>query len=366
MPDYDIIVIGGGMIGAAVGFGLARLGQRTAIFDEGDVAFRAARGNFGLVWVQGKGKDFPAYADWTRRSAEIYGEFIDELDDITDTATGYDRPGGIYLCLSEQEFAERGSMLAALAAATNSDFSYEMLDHEAVSKRLPGIGPSVVGGSYSPQDGLVNPLYLLRAMHAGFAANNGRLRHEAILDLAWKGNAFAVTSAKGTYMAGKIVLAAGLGNHTLACKVGLQVPVYPERGQILVTEKLQPFLHYPTLLVRQTVEGAVLLGDSHEEVGFDEGTSTEVLRKIAHQARVSFPLLERARIIRMWGALRVLTPDGIPIYDQSSDCPGAFSASAHSGVTLSAVHALHLAKYVVQGKLPGWLDAMSERRFHVH
>ena len=58
--ELDTLVIGGGVVGMAVAYGLARAGERVRLLDEGDDAFRAARGNFGLVWVQGKGLDHPA------------------------------------------------------------------------------------------------------------------------------------------------------------------------------------------------------------------------------------------------------------------------------------------------------------------
>ena len=66
---YDALVVGGGLVGSSVAFGLAERGLRVAVLDEGDRAQRAARTNFGLVWVQTKGDGMPAYMRWTRRSA---------------------------------------------------------------------------------------------------------------------------------------------------------------------------------------------------------------------------------------------------------------------------------------------------------
>ena len=67
---YDVLVIGGGLIGTAVAFGLLNKHLKVAVADQGDTAHRAARGNFGLVWVQSKGSTFRPYAALTRRSAE--------------------------------------------------------------------------------------------------------------------------------------------------------------------------------------------------------------------------------------------------------------------------------------------------------
>ena len=63
---FDLAIIGGGMVGSAIAYGAAKRGARTVLLDEGDVAFRAARGNFGLVWTQTKGDKMPAYAAWSR------------------------------------------------------------------------------------------------------------------------------------------------------------------------------------------------------------------------------------------------------------------------------------------------------------
>jgi glycine/D-amino acid oxidase-like deaminating enzyme len=77
-----------------------------------------------------------------------------------------------------------------------------------------------------------------------------------------------------------------------------------------------------------------------------------------------FPQLADLNIVRTWAALRVMTRDGFPVYDQSQTCPGAFSAACHSGVTLAAVHALTFAPHIATGELPPDQYApFSARRF---
>jgi glycine/D-amino acid oxidase-like deaminating enzyme len=158
-----------------------------------------------------------------------------------------------------------------------------------------------------------------------------------------------------------VVLAAGLGNRALGEQVGLDVPVQPNRGQILVTERLKPFLHYPTTYVRQTDEGTVQLGDSHESAGFDDGTGSQVMAAIARRAVQCFPLLGDVHLVRAWGALRVMSVDGFPIYEMSQGCPGLSVVSCHSGVTLAAVHALRLAPWMA-----GEFDDPAVKPFGLH
>ncbi len=364
MARYEVAVIGGGMIGAALAFGLARGGAKVVMLDEGDTAFRAARGNFGLVWVQGKGLDAPAYAGWTRRSADLWPEFAAELEDAAGVSLGYARPGGIELCLSEAEVAARRDELARLEAQSDGGFRYEMLDRRALGRHLPGLGEAVRGGAYSPLDGHVNPLALLRALHAGFLRHGGEARSGwRVETLSFERPDFTLASGSERLGAERVVLAAGLGNRALAPRVGLSAPVAPLRGQILVTERLAPFLPLPTAHARQSAEGGCLLGDSHEDVGLNEATTVPVIGEIARRAVACLPFLETVRVVRAWGALRIMTADGLPIYQESEDCPGATLATGHSGVTLAAAHGLVLAKWIAEGALPPDLAPFSASRF---
>src|SRR5579864_4870155 len=110
-PDYDVAVIGGGLVGVAIAWGLAREGQRVAVLDEGDIAKRASRGNFALVWVQSKGLGLADYVGWTIRSSDNWPRLAAELKEQTGLDACFERPGGFALALTEAELAARQAML---------------------------------------------------------------------------------------------------------------------------------------------------------------------------------------------------------------------------------------------------------------
>jgi len=363
---FDVIVVGGGLVGSAIAWGLQREGLSTVLLDEGDLAFRASRGNFGLVWVQSKGLGAPHYQRWTRASAEAWSGLADELSAGTGLDCGLRQPGGVHLCLSDQEFEDRSNRMARMKAeAGNHGYEYRMLDGKQVRDMLPGLGDRVVGASWTPYDGHANPLNLLHALHRAFTALGGRYVPEAGVTAASAApHDFRVSTPAGDFAAPRIVLAAGLGNAKLAPVFGLDAPVRPQRGQVLVTERTREVLPMPTTSVRQTDDGTLLLGDSQEEVGFDLHQTQDVMAAIAQRAAWSFPWIARLNIVRAWSALRVMAPDGLPIYDESETCPGAFTANCHSGVTLAAAHAKLFAPMVARGALDAGMEAFSARRFH--
>jgi glycine/D-amino acid oxidase-like deaminating enzyme len=175
---------------------------------------------------------------------------------------------------------------------------------------------------------------------------------------------FRLKSPKGEIRAGKIVLAAGNANQTLAPMVGLEAPMGPTRGQIVVTERTVPFLPHPLTTVRQTDEGTVMIGDSKEDLLDDTVLNLPISSVMADRAQRMFPMLGRLNVVRSWSGIRVMPKDGFPIYEQSETCPGAFVACCHSGVTLASNHAFEIAPMVAAGALDkNKLGAFSAKRF---
>jgi glycine/D-amino acid oxidase-like deaminating enzyme len=368
MMEADAIVIGGGIVGAAMAYGLARRGLKVAMLDQDDDAFRASRANFALVWVQSKGLGRPEYAAWSRRSAGLWPELAAELKETTGIETGYRQPGGVAPALSEDELAQKVANLEQIKReAGNQPFQFEVLDRPALDRLLPGLGPKVVGGTYCPLDGDTNSLRSLRALHEGVTRQGGSYhpgRTVTAIEALAGGGARVLTEAGEAFEAPRVVIAAGLGNKALGAMAGLEVPVRPVQGQVIVTEKVAPLFDLPTINVRQTDEGGIMLGASEAEVGFDTSTEPAILGRIARRNVDTFPFLAKLNVVRTWAGLRVMTPDGFPIYQQSRTHPGVFVVTGHSGVTTAAAHALELAGWVAEGAIPAHMAALGTERFH--
>lgn len=373
--SFDIAVVGGGLVGAAIAWGLARAGQKVVVLDESDIAIRASRGNFALVWVQSKGMGMPAYSRWTLASSNRWQGFADELKEQTGLDVSFERPGGFHICLSEDEYTRRAEHFRKFhAQAGVAEYRTEMLDRGALARLLPEIGPDVVGASFCEFDGHVNSLRLFRALHTGMERMGVAYRaSHPVAAITREAGGFRLDIGPGiagtndaSIRAQRVVLAAGNANATLAPMVGLVAPMKPERGQIIVTERVRPFLKYPLSTLRQTDEGTVMIGDSKEEGTTPQDMNRPINSVMAQRAVRTFPLLATLNIVRSWRAIRVMPADGFPIYEASRTHAGAFVATCHSGVTLAAGHALTLAPMIAQGALDATqLDAFSTRRFDV-
>lgn len=364
--ETDYGIIGGGVVGLSVARGLLSRGHSVTILDGGDDSFRASRGNFGLVWVQSKGMDQPAYARWSQKSAAAWATFAATLEQDTGIGLSLQQQGGYDLHLDEAALHAKVRQYDRLKDALGGDYPFDVLDGPALRRREPRVGPRVAGAILHHQDGHVNPLRLLQALARDVIRRGGQ-RHTGrqVTDVTHR-DGFAITCADGAvFRCGRVVLCAGLGAMTLGPKLGFLAPVRPQRGQVLITERLPRLISRPTGLVRQVDEGGIQIGDSKEEVGPDDGTTLETTAAIAARAIALFPDLARARLVRSWGALRIMSPDGLPIYQHSRTMPGASLVTCHSGITLAAAHTQFVPEWLDGAATAPDLEVFSEQRFAV-
>lgn len=364
--ETDYTIIGGGIVGLSVAWGLLRRGLSVTVLDGDDRSFRASRGNFGLVWVQSKGMNQPRYAKWSQQSAKIWSDFAKEVGDNTGLSIPLEQKGGLDLHFSEETLATTVEKYEKLKAQLGGDYPYEVLGHNALRKSEPHIGPKVLGAILHHQDGHANPLKLLIALAADVRRLGGRVLNGKTVTDVEKSEEFRITCADGTILTSpKVVLSAGLGAARLGPKMGFKAPIRPQRGQVLITEKLPKLINRPSLIARQVDEGGIQIGATNEEVGFDDRVTQPGLSGLAAEAIAAYPALARAQLVRSWGALRILSPDGLPIYQQSTEMPGAYLVTCHSGITLAAAHARFLPDWLEQTDAAPNLEVFSEDRFAV-
>ncbi|WP_246226309.1 NAD(P)/FAD-dependent oxidoreductase [Chelativorans xinjiangense] len=369
MKTADIVVIGAGIVGAAIAFGLLGKGKKVMVLDGAPEDFRASRANFGLIWVQGKGEGIPSYQAITQQSASEWDEFARKVREIARLPLTMEQKGGLILCLGDKEWSARSAKNERLAAQQpGREPDTVMLERDELSRLLPGVrlGQEVVGASFGRTDGHVNPLELLTSLHVAIRRLGGAVSFGTpVLNVRPTSLGFEIVTDKETFAAEKVVLAAGLSTPGLAAPLGMRVPLKPQRGQILVTERMRPFLPFPASGLRQTGEGTVTIGATQEDVGLDISTTVSAASRLAARAVRIVPALEHATIVRQWSGLRIKSPDGAPIYDRSRRYPGAFVASCHSGVTLAAYHAHGVADAVIAGALDDHMSAFAPERFDV-
>jgi glycine/D-amino acid oxidase-like deaminating enzyme len=365
----DYIIVGGGIVGVSVAYGLALLGRKVCVIDAQAQAHKASRGNAGLIWVQGKGQTLPEYAQLSYDSSRLWPDYGRELEQLTGLDLEYQQEGGVDICMTAAEAEQIQQDYQAFYAQQpnlQAHLNWQYLDNRALAEHLPGLGPEVHGGMWSAQDGHCNPLRLLQALYRACHALGVEFQLDApVSQVTASVSGFTAHTPQAAYNASRIVLAAGLGTVQLAPSLGLSQSVKPIRGQVLITEKRPQLGRLPSPQIRQTGNGSYLIGFSYEDVGFKQHTELQAVALMTDRARRIYPDLADAQLVRSWSALRIMTPDGCPVYEASTEHPGAYGLNCHSGITLSAFHAKGLAQLLDSDQIPDQLASFSGQRFHV-
>lgn len=357
-------IIGGGIVGLCVALGLAVRGHDVLVLDGHDRDMRASQGNFGLVWLQGKGAGFAPYARWSFQAARGWAEFAGWLSSLSGIDLALAQDGGYEFFTDRAEFEQFGEELQRQRATLGDGFSFELLAHGDLAHRLPGIGQDVAGASFCPLDGHVNPLRLHVALREACITSGVRFSGNAgVASLHPRSDRFEILCASGQGVrADRVVICAGLGAAKLGPQLGFRAPIRAQRGELLITERIADRLPFLSSTIRQVDEGGLQIGGTKAESDLDI-ESTDQMAGLARHALQVWPRLANLRVLRSWAALRVMTPDGYPIYQRSADHPGAFLVTCHSGVTLAPLHATRLAEWIDNGPGAPDLEAFDERRF---
>jgi len=334
MPEKaDIVIIGGGVMGCAIAYNLARAGLKPVVIEKSDIGGEASGSNGGGVRQSARNlKEMPLAME----SIQIYGQLHEELGMDVE----YIREGNLRLCTSEEELA---AMRQAVENQKKVGLELEMLDRKQVLEINPHVGEKVIGASYCPTDGHVNP-FLVTYGFFKKAKNLGArfYTHEEAREIQMqKGRVTGVKTDKNTFETDLVVDAAGVAGRKVANLVGLDLPMRPIFSEALITEAYPPLFkqmvgHAKGLFYgRQTAHGSFFWGGfvGTEEFIYREGKPLfhYIGPAISEMVLDFFPVLKDLNVIRMWSGLIAQMSDAIPVLGLTSEVPGFVFATGFSG-----------------------------------
>ncbi|SDP23122.1 NAD(P)/FAD-dependent oxidoreductase [Desulforhopalus singaporensis] len=373
MATADVIIIGGGISGATTALGLVEEGAgKVLVFDEQLTSQRPSRGNFGLTWFLCKGSNNPVYAKWARMAIQQWPDFARKLEQETGYDLELEWTGGAIHAFGEEQYAAHEKSIKTLrevCGKSGLDYPARMLSRQVFAEMVPDIevGEDVTGVMYSAEQGHVNPLKLLGAVRCAFQKKGGKYygNHSVTSILPQKDGTISVKTSKGLYNCGKLVIAAGHGSQRLLTPLGQKLHIYAERGQLMVSERYKRILKIPLLCARQTTDGTFLIGFSTENTAHDNSVTLSTMKNLACNAVRIFPILKKLNWVRSWGALRIMTPDGAPIYSRIPEHENITIMAMHSAVSLAPLKTSAIAPWVLGINEASQIAHFSNERFNV-
>ncbi len=241
-----------------------------------------------------------------------------------------------------------------------------MMDIDEMRGLEPALSPQLPGGSYCPVDGGVNALKLTSALARAALEKGACIKSRCeVFDIRVSSNRIeAVVTNLGTIGTHVVVNTAGIHVPAIAEMVEIDVPVYPERGQLIITEALPQFLSRAVDSYKQFADGQVLIGVSNERAGENTGVTTEMISRVAGESIEIFPLLKQASAVRCAAALRPMTPDRLPIFEKVAGISDFYIAVGHSGITLAPLTGKVFSDLITTGQTDIPITEFNLERFH--
>jgi glycine oxidase len=351
-PTPDIIVIGGGAVGAACARELAVTGRRVLVLEPGTALGQAWRAAAGMLAPQIEADASDRLLSFGLRARDHYDGLAAELRETTgiDLALWREGIARVAMNQSEAELLQR-----KVAWQREQGHPCEWLEPPELRDRWPWLGPCV-GALWAPQDGALDPEQLVE----GLLSDARRRGTTVVTDRAVAvehagGRIVGVFGERGHYTATGVVVAAGAWSAQIG---GLprRLPIQPVKGQMAAL-KWPPAMtraivyHNDSYLLARGAEA--ILGSTMEYTGFQPEVTAEGIARIFSSTMALCPALARSKIQRTWAGLRPVTADGMPILGEDPELRGLWYATGHgrNGILLAGLTG-RLVAQLVGGEAP--------------
>ncbi|MBP2628379.1 MAG: Sarcosine oxidase [Firmicutes bacterium] len=335
IKSADVVVIGGGVIGCSTAYNLAKLGAGKVVVLEKNYLASGSTGRCGAGMRMQWGTETNCLL--SRESIKMLSNLSERLDVDVDI-----------------EFVQNGYLLLAYNEKMKAQFQQNLILQKSLDIPARWVTPEesleivpflntqdLLGATYCAEDGHCNPFKVTEAYAQ--AARNLQAQiytNTEVQGIVTKnGKIIAVRTNKGDIQTDTVVNAAGGYAKMVGRMAGVELPIFPERHEILVTEPVEPTMDpmvmsfYHNLYCQQSPHGSFIMGIGHpdEPEGYNIKSSWQFLRDMAERVVEILPPLAGLNVIRQWAGLYDMCPDRTPILGNSPQLKQFYTAAGFSG-----------------------------------
>jgi glycine oxidase len=362
-----ILIVGGGIIGCAAAYELAKAGCAVTVLERATPGAEASGAAAGLLAPLGDSGDTPfarlAMASWRR-----YPQVVRELHERTGVDVEYVTRGTIHTLATAEDVR---TAEARLRHAWAREVGIEAWDAADLRSREPALASSVRGAMFVRGDHWVNNqrlvvAYAQAAVSAGVALSTGAAVTRIVVE---DGYARGVVVDGERYDGDAVLLAAGAWTSALVASFGGRLRVEPRRGQMIALTHVPPVLvhaiHSDDVYLVPRPSGELLIGATVERVGFQRSVTAMGMAGLLTSAMTLVPALANLPISRTWYGFRPWAPDSLPIIGPWPGIEGLWVATAHyrNGILLAPITAQLVTEMMTVGRPALDIDDFLPRRF---
>jgi glycine oxidase len=345
---YDVIIVGGGVIGSSIAFQLSKRHYRVLIVEKGTIAQKASSAAAGMLGAQNELEKDRALFPIALKSRAMFPGLAEELKSLSNIDIELIQSGILRVAQTEQEVARLQSVAAY---QQNEGEEVEWLSEQQVKAKEPQISQSIIGGLYMPNDGQVSPPLLTKAL-AQSAANLGAeiLEFTEAIDFIHEnGHISGVRTGIGSFYAEKVIVAGGSWSKQILEKLELSIDAYPVKGECFSVRIQKPIISSSIFSTGAYIVpksgDRLIVGATERSHTFDESVQLKGLYQLMMNAIQIIPALKQAKWEKTWAGIRPQTRDGLPYLGEHPQMKGLFIATGHyrNGILLAPITGLFMA-----------------------
>ena len=366
MAAFDVIVLGGGIIGAALAEELSRRGQRVAVVEQGRVGAEASSAAAGILAAQVDVSRPGPFFELCQAARRMYPAWVARLERSAGRSVGFHADGILFLVDTPRGEA---AMERQARWQRSRGLRVERWSPADARKQEPAVDGRVRCGFFFPTEAQVDNVALMAALALACRRAGVRVLERTVVRglLIRGGRVRGVKTDRGPLAAPVAVNCLGSWAN-LGGALPLRLPVEPARGQMLVFQAPKRLLRRavmsPHAYMVQRRDGRLLVGSTVERVGFPKALTLEVISGILNGVRSMTSALDGLPFVDAWAGFRPWTPDQQPILG-GTRVAGLYVATGHfrHGILLAPVTATVLADLMLQGRSSFPLAPFSPSRF---
>jgi len=349
--SFDVVIVGGGVIGLSCAWRLAQRGARVAVVERGEPGSGATRVAAGMLAPVGEltfGE--PKLLELTLAAARLYPEFVAELEEASGMSTGYEQLGALHVALDRDEAAQ---LRRVHDLQRSLELEAEWLPPRKCRDLEPGLTPSFHGGVFAAGEAAVDPRELTAALQRAAQAEGVEvLAEEEVVKGVFESERLnGLRTRDRELSAESVILASGAWSGAADwLPEHARPPVRPVKGQVLELRRRdgEPAAH--RILASERVylvprrDGRLIVGATVEEMGFDTTVTAGGVHELLREAYRLLPDVAEMELLDAIAGLRPGTPDNLPLVGPGA-IDGLFLATGHfrNGILLAPLAAQTVA-----------------------
>lgn len=363
----DVVVVGGGIVGCAIAYELARRGVQVQVIERRLVGSGATQASAGVLAPYVEAYHRSNLLELATRSLDLYDDFISHVVEDSGISVQYRRTGTLEVA-ADAEAATR--LFAIRRMCASHGVGAKWLNAEEARNAESQLSNGIYGALLIASHGFVGAYDLTEALRRSAVAHGTRfLTSQSVVRVTSIDSGVRIETSGDTVTCASAVIAAGSWSGLVEITGAKPLPVHPVRGQLLhLGWREQPLTRVvwsDGCYLVPWGDGSVLVGATVEKVGFDERSTVAGLRDLIEAARQIVPGVVDASFEAARVGLRPATPDEMPIIGQSSVIPGLVYATGHfrNGILLAPITGMLVAGLIVDHVQDAVLDSTAPSRF---